>query len=133
MKVPGVRRNSPHASAERAFAVGICQIYLCYSLILLLRCPSIISRFSSSRARGGTGTLRVDGKLVATQKIERTVPIVLQFVETFDVGADTGTPVDDLDYQVPFKFTGKLNKLRRSVHLLHWKLRCTTAFTLGAL
>ena len=29
----------------------------------------------------------------------------------FDVGADTGTPVDDGDYQVPFKFTGKLNKL----------------------
>jgi len=29
----------------------------------------------------------------------------------FDVGADTGTPVDDKDYQVPFRFTGQLNKL----------------------
>ena len=31
--------------------------------------------------------------------------------ETFDVGLDTGTPVDDKDYQVPFAFTGKLTKL----------------------
>jgi len=32
-------------------------------------------------------------------------------MRNFDVGADTGTPVDDSDYQVPFRFTGKLNKL----------------------
>ena len=31
--------------------------------------------------------------------------------ETFDVGVDTRTPVDDNDYQVPFRFTGKLSKL----------------------
>jgi arylsulfatase len=31
--------------------------------------------------------------------------------ETFNVGLDTGTPVDDQDYQVPFRFTGKINKL----------------------
>ena len=31
--------------------------------------------------------------------------------ETFDVGVDTRTPVDDRDYQVPFRFTGKLDKL----------------------
>jgi arylsulfatase len=31
--------------------------------------------------------------------------------ETFDVGVDTRTSVDDKDYQVPFRFTGKLNKL----------------------
>jgi arylsulfatase len=30
---------------------------------------------------------------------------------TFDIGADTGTPVDDNDYQIPFKFTGKIGKL----------------------
>ncbi len=29
----------------------------------------------------------------------------------FDVGADTGTPVNDQDYEVPFRFTGKLTKL----------------------
>jgi hypothetical protein len=27
------------------------------------------------------------------------------------VGVDTRTPIDDCDYQVPFCFTGKLNKL----------------------
>jgi hypothetical protein len=31
--------------------------------------------------------------------------------ETFDVGVDLRTPVEDKDYQVPFKFTGKLDKL----------------------
>ena len=31
--------------------------------------------------------------------------------ETFDVGIDTRTPVDDKDYQVPFRFTGKIAKL----------------------
>jgi arylsulfatase len=31
--------------------------------------------------------------------------------ETFDVGVDTRTSVDDNDYQPPFRFTGKLVKL----------------------
>jgi arylsulfatase len=31
--------------------------------------------------------------------------------ETFDVGSDMRTPVDGKDYQVPFRFTGKLNKV----------------------
>jgi arylsulfatase A-like enzyme len=31
--------------------------------------------------------------------------------EYFNVGVDTGTPVDDKDYQVPFRFTGKIHKL----------------------
>jgi hypothetical protein len=35
----------------------------------------------------------------------------MQWDENFDIGADTGTPVDDADYQVPFRFTGKLEKL----------------------
>ena len=43
--------------------------------------------------------------------MERTVPLILQWDETFDIGADTGTPVDDRDYQVPFTFTGTLEKL----------------------
>jgi arylsulfatase len=59
----------------------------------------------------GTGELKVDGKVVSTQKMEHTIPIIMQFDETFDVGSDTGTPVNDKDYQVPFAFTGKLDKL----------------------
>jgi hypothetical protein len=65
----------------------------------------------SGIGRGGTGVLKVDGKEVATQKMEHTIPLILQWDETFDIGADTGTPVDDQDYQMPFKFTGKLDKL----------------------
>jgi arylsulfatase len=69
----------------------------------------------SGIGRGGTGTLTVDGKVVATQKMERTVPLILPVDETFDVGSKTGTPVDDRDYQVPFTFTGKINKVTISV------------------
>jgi hypothetical protein len=69
----------------------------------------------SGIGRSGTGVLRVDGKPVATQKMERTLPLILQWDENFDVGADTGTPVDDKDYQVPFRFTGKLAKLTLTI------------------
>jgi arylsulfatase A-like enzyme len=69
----------------------------------------------SGIGRGGTGVLKVDGKDVATQKMERTIPLLLQWDETFDVGADTGTPVDDNDYKVPFRFTGKLAKLTLAI------------------
>jgi len=65
----------------------------------------------SGIGRAGTGVLKVDGNAVATQHMEHTIPLILQWDENFDIGADTGTPVDDRDYQVPFKFTGKLNKL----------------------
>jgi arylsulfatase len=65
----------------------------------------------SGIGRGGTGVLKVDGKEVATEKMEHTIPLIMQWDENFDIGADTGTPVDDRDYQVPFEFTGKLDKL----------------------
>jgi arylsulfatase len=65
----------------------------------------------SGIGRSGAGVLKVDGKEVASHKMERTLPLILQWDETFDVGSDTGTPVDDRDYQVPFKLTAKLNKL----------------------
>jgi arylsulfatase len=65
----------------------------------------------SGLGQPGTGTLKVDGKEVATQKMDRTIPTTLQWDESFDVGADTGTPVDDKDYQCPFRFNGTINKL----------------------
>jgi arylsulfatase A-like enzyme len=61
--------------------------------------------------KGGTGVLSVDGKQVATQTIPHTIPFLMSIDETFDVGVDTRTSVDDNDYQVPFRFTGKLSKL----------------------
>jgi len=65
----------------------------------------------SGIGQGGTGVLKVDGKEVATKKMEHTIPFILQFDESFDIGCDTLTGVDDADYQVPFPLTAKLDKL----------------------
>ena len=62
-------------------------------------------------AKGGTGVLRVDGKEVASHSLAHTIPASLTFDETFDIGSDTRTPVDDADYQVPFPFTGTIDKV----------------------
>ena len=70
----------------------------------------------SGLGRSGTGVLKVDGKVVATQKMKKTIPMTLQWDENFDVGADTGTPVDDRDYKVPFRFNGKLDKLTLTIN-----------------
>jgi len=70
----------------------------------------------SGVGRGGTGVLKVDGKSVATQSMEHSIPFILQWDENFDVGADTGTPVDDQDYQVPFDFNGKIDKLTLTIN-----------------
>jgi arylsulfatase len=69
----------------------------------------------SGIGQSGTGVLKVDGKEVASQKMEHTLPITLAWDENFDIGADTGTPVDDDDYQVPFAFTGTLDKLMLTI------------------
>jgi arylsulfatase A-like enzyme len=65
--------------------------------------------------KGGTGGLKIDGSEVANQKIEHTIPFIMAIDETFDVGVDTRTPVDDKDYQVPFAFTGKIDKVTINV------------------
>ena len=69
----------------------------------------------SGVGRPGVGTLSVDGKVVDTQQMERTLPMTLQWDESFDIGSDTLTGVDDSDYQTPFPLTAKLDKL--TVHL----------------
>jgi arylsulfatase len=65
----------------------------------------------SGIGRSGTGTLKVDGKEVSTQKMNHTIPLIFQWDESFDVGSDTLTGVNDADYQPPFPLTAKLNKL----------------------
>jgi arylsulfatase A-like enzyme len=60
---------------------------------------------------GGRGTLKVDGNVVDTKRVPKTLPYLFPEDETFDVGIDTRTPIDDRDYQVPFRFQGKLDKL----------------------
>jgi arylsulfatase len=61
--------------------------------------------------KGGAGMLTVDGKEVANQTIPHTIPFLMTLGETFDIGSDTRTSVDDNDYQVPFVFTGKVDKV----------------------
>ena len=59
--------------------------------------------------KGGTGTLKVD--TVDSHAMAHSLGGGLPWSETFSVGIDTSTSVDEKDYQVPFAFTGKLNKL----------------------
>jgi len=60
---------------------------------------------------GGTGVMSVDGQEAARLTLPHTTPFTFAWDETFDVGMDTGTPVDDKDYQVPFSFSGKIEKI----------------------
>ena len=63
--------------------------------------------------KGGTGTLSVDGKVVATRAIEHTIPVTFPEDETFDVGIDTRTPLALIEYRYdcPFTFTGKIKEV----------------------
>jgi len=60
--------------------------------------------------KGGTGVFTVDGKEVSRKTIPHTIPLLMSIDETFDVGMDTRTPVND-DYKLPFQFTGTIDKL----------------------
>jgi arylsulfatase A-like enzyme len=60
--------------------------------------------------KGGTGVLSADGKELDKKTIKHTVPLMMSIDETFDVGLDTRTGVDN-SYELPFKFTGTINKL----------------------
>jgi arylsulfatase len=66
-------------------------------------------------AKGGTGVLKVDGGEVRRLQIPKTIAFLIPPDETFDIGGDTRTGVNDRDYQVPFTFDGKIDKL--SFHL----------------
>ena len=63
--------------------------------------------------KGGTGVLSVDGKEVARNSMEHATPITFPEDETFDIGEDTRSGVAMLRYRydVPFKFTGTIDKL----------------------
>jgi arylsulfatase len=60
--------------------------------------------------KGGKVTISVGDNPIAEGRIERTIPFRISIDETLDIGEDTGTPVSK-DYQVPFRFTGKLNRV----------------------
>ncbi len=54
----------------------------------------------------------MDGAKVAEARIPQTIRARFSLDETFDVGEDTGTPaVEDYAAKMPFRFTGKLEKV----------------------
>lgn len=55
-------------------------------------------------------TVHLDGELVGRARVERTVPAMFSFSDTFDVGMDLGSPVS-LAYaqRKPFAFTGTID------------------------
>lgn len=56
------------------------------------------------------------------------MPLTLPRDETFDTGSESGTPVDDGDYQVPFAFTGTIDQLTFALD----PPKLTTRITVGA-
>ncbi len=59
---------------------------------------------------GGTATIYVDGKKVATGIIPKTIPFRFSLSEYYDIGCDYGTPISK-DYKVPFILNGKINTI----------------------
>ncbi|NTX28536.1 arylsulfatase [Burkholderia pyrrocinia] len=53
-------------------------------------------------AKGGTGTLKVNGATVGTGHLPVTTPGTYSADETFDVGTDTGSPAGDYPFGYPF-------------------------------
>jgi arylsulfatase len=110
--------------ATDAFGIGKGRPVFVYNLLDLKRYFWTGSAISSGKhtlvfdfkydgpgpGKGGTGVLSVDGKELDRKTIPHTIPLVVTFFETFDVGVDTRTPVDE-SYDLPFRFTGKIDKL----------------------
>ncbi|MGD9309970.1 MAG: sulfatase-like hydrolase/transferase, partial [Desulfosarcina sp.] len=68
-------------------------------------------------AKGGTGTLYVNGKKVGEGRIPRTQPMVFSADETADVGIDLATPVvEAIGSERASKFTGHIPKVTVEVH-----------------
>jgi hypothetical protein len=109
------------------FGIGRGKVVFLYNLLDLKRTSwegpelepgkhTIIFDFKSDGAglgKGGTGVLSVDGREVARNSMEHTTPITFPEDESFDVGQDTRTPLALIEYRydVPFKFTGTIDKL----------------------
>jgi hypothetical protein len=66
--------------------------------------------------KGGKATLSVNGKVVATGRVEKTQPNIFSADETADVGIDNQTPVaEGVGTGAETRFTGKINKITLEV------------------
>jgi arylsulfatase len=93
---------------------GVARYHVTGKDILMPGAHTIVYDFKydgGGLGKGGAGTIQVDGKTVATARIERTLAFRLSLDETLDCGEDTGTPVtEDYVAKMPFKFTGELKR-----------------------
>lgn len=60
---------------------------------------------------GGTITLVVDGKDMASERVEKTFPLIVSHSEGFDVGQDLVSPVDESYSSHESRFNGTLYRL----------------------
>jgi arylsulfatase len=63
--------------------------------------------FGPVTVKGGDAVLSVNGKAVAQKHIPRTAPTVFSWYETFDIGEDVGSTVDNYPRLFPFQGTIK--------------------------
>ena len=63
--------------------------------------------------KGGIGTIFVNGQKYAEGRIEKTQAGIFSVDDLADIGVDEGTPVGR--YPVPFKFNGKIDKVKIDV------------------
>jgi arylsulfatase len=67
-------------------------------------------KFTKTGNFEGDAEIFINGKSVGKARIEKTVPATFSIEETFDVGEDTGSPIIEDTYAVPFRSSG-LKKL----------------------
>ena len=67
--------------------------------------------FKVTGPRQGHVTLYINGQPVGEGDVKNTMQGKFSISETFDVGLDTGSPVDRKHYSAPFEFTGNLDKV----------------------
>ncbi len=61
----------------------------------------------------GTGTLKVDGKVVDTQPMPKTLPTILQWEENFDIGSDTLAGANDADHKAAVRIESEAERAHR--------------------
>jgi arylsulfatase A-like enzyme len=78
-------------------------------------------------AKGGKGTLLVDGEKVGEGRIEATQPGIFSADETADVGIDLGTPVvEGIGAEAQSRLTGRIPKLTVEVRNVDAKAQTAT-------
>jgi hypothetical protein len=65
---------------------------------------------AGERGQPAALTMMVKGAKVAEGQLPKTIPLQISLGEGMDIGMDVGSAVD-FTYKLPFKFTGKIEKV----------------------